>query len=64
VSNDGSNTPGGENTSPSGTDSGNDDNPSQTGDAAQPSETEGAASHISFNFGLAMMGVFVYMLTL
>ncbi|KAI4623684.1 hypothetical protein J4E80_003496 [Alternaria sp. BMP 0032] len=64
VSNDGSNTPGGENTSPSGTDSGNDDNPSQTGDAAQPSETEGAASHTSFNFRLAMMGVFVYMLTL
>jgi hypothetical protein len=64
VSNDGSNTPGGENTSPSGTDSSNGDNPSQTGDAAQPSETEGAASHVTSSCTLALIAIFVYALSL
>ncbi|CAN9220442.1 unnamed protein product [Alternaria alternata] len=59
VSDDGSNTPGGENTSPSGTPSSSGGNPSQTGDAAQPSETKGAASQIGFSCTAALIAVFV-----
>jgi hypothetical protein len=54
VSNDGSNTPSGENTSPSGT--------SQTGDAAQPSETPGAASHVTYSCTLALVITVAYAL--
>ena len=59
VSDDGSNTPGGENTSPSGTPSSSGGNPSQTGDAAQPSETKGAASQIGSSCTAALIAVFV-----
>lgn len=59
---DGSNTPGGENTSPTGTD--DNDDPSQTGDAAQPSSTEGAASHLGGSSMFALVSFFMCALCL
>jgi len=59
---DGSNTPGGENTSPTGTD--DNDDPSQTGDAAQPSSTEGAASHLGGSSMFALVSFFICALCL
>jgi hypothetical protein len=58
---DGSNTPGGENTSPSSTGGDNNNNrPSQTGDGARPTETgEGAALHLGSSSMLALVSFIV-----
>jgi hypothetical protein len=57
-----SNTPGGENTSPSST--GDDsDNPTNTGSGSQPSETEeGAAAHLGVSTALIAAALFAYTL--
>lgn len=61
---DGSNKPSGETTSPSSTGGSDNNQPSQTGNSARPTGTQGAASHIGDSSMLALISFFVCALCL